>query len=84
MNWHLGNVLILKKSMVNFSPNVGDEELKGNILNFLGLSSTETRDCYLGLPSFVGRDKRRTFNGIRERVWRKLQMWRGNLVSIGG
>ena len=40
-----------QKSMVNFSPNV-DEELKGNILNFLGLSSTETHDWYLWFTFF--------------------------------
>ena len=36
---------------------------------------------YLGLPSFVGRGKKASFNYIKERVWRKLQGWEGKLLS---
>ena len=39
---------------------------------------------YLGLPSFVGRGKKASFNYIKERVWRKLQGWEGKLLSQAG
>ena len=39
---------------------------------------------YLGLPSFVGREKKASFNYIKERVWRKIQGWQGKLLSQAG
>ena len=36
---------------------------------------------YLGLPSLVGRNKKASFNYIKERVWRKLQGWEEQLLS---
>ena len=36
---------------------------------------------YLGLPSFVGKGKKASFNYIKERVWRKLQGWEEKLFS---
>ena len=39
---------------------------------------------YLGLPSFVGRNKKSSFNYIKERVWRKLQGWEEKLLSQAG
>ena len=38
-------------------------------------------DKYLGLPSLVGRDKKASFDYIKERVWRKLQRWEEKLLS---
>ena len=44
---------------------------------------TEIRhyEKYLGLPSLVGRNKKSSFNYIKEHVWRKLQGWGENLLS---
>ena len=39
---------------------------------------------YLGLPSFVGRGKKASFNYIKERVWRKIQGWEVKLLSQAG
>jgi hypothetical protein len=38
----------------------------------------------LGLPTLVGRNKRILFNGIMERVWKKLRGWKDNYFSFGG
>lgn len=33
----------------------------------------------------MGRDKRKAFSSIRERVWnKKLHTWKGKLLSVGG
>ena len=39
---------------------------------------------YLGLPTLVGRAKKRSFIYLKERVWKKLQGWKEKLLSIAG
>ena len=39
---------------------------------------------YLGLPSFVGKGKKASFNYIKERIWRKIEGWEGKLLSQAG
>ncbi|KAK2662388.1 hypothetical protein Ddye_000962 [Dipteronia dyeriana] len=39
---------------------------------------------YLGLPSLNCTKKRKLFNSIKERVWTKINGWKGKLLSIGG
>ena len=39
---------------------------------------------YLGLPALVGREKKRNFIYLKERVWKKLQGWKEKLLSITG
>ena len=41
-------------------------------------------DKYLGLPSFVGRQKKACFNHITERIWNKMQRWKERLLSQSG
>ena len=36
---------------------------------------------YLGLPSLVGRNKKASFNYIKERVWKKIQGWKEKFLS---
>ena len=36
---------------------------------------------YMGLPSFVGRKKKASFDYIKEKVWKKLQGWEEKLLS---
>ena len=39
---------------------------------------------YLGLPSLVGKNKKSTFNDIKEKLRRKLTGWKENLLSKAG
>lgn len=39
---------------------------------------------YLGLPSFIGRDRRGVFWSIQESLWNKLQGWRSKKLSKAG
>ena len=41
-------------------------------------------DNYLGLPTLIGRRKYETFAFLKERVWRKLQGWKGKLLFKAG
>ena len=66
-----GQRINFQKSSVTFSPNVG-EELRGAILNCLGLEAAQIHEKYLGLPSLVGRNKKKTFEAIKNKVWQKL------------
>ena len=50
----------------------------------LEISKIMQYEKYLGLPSLVGKDKKASFSYIKERVWRKLQVWEGRLLSQAG
>lgn len=41
-------------------------------------------DTYLGLPTLVGRSKFQTFSFLKDRVWKKIQGWKGQLLSKAG
>ena len=51
------------------------------IKNTLGVEEIRSYEKYLGLPSLVGKNKKASFNYIKERVWRKLQGWEEQLLS---
>ena len=41
-------------------------------------------ETYLGLPSMIGRSKYSSFMQLKERVWRKIQGWKGKLLFQAG
>ncbi|XP_070669162.1 DNA-directed RNA polymerase I subunit 2 [Malus domestica] len=49
--------------------------------NYLGVSRVEYRNRYLGLPIYVGKAKKVTFAYLKDRLWKKLNGWRGSLLS---
>ena len=50
----------------------------------LGVPKIIQYEKYLGLPSLIGRNKKASFNYIKERVWKKLQGWKEKLLSQAG
>lgn len=57
--------------------------VKAELQNCYGLSDHNiSHDKYLGLPSFVGKNKRATFNMVTDSVVRKLHLWRGKFFSM--
>ena len=48
------------------------------------MREVERFDSYLGLPTLVGRAKYQTFSFLKDKVWKKIQGWKGQLLSRAG
>ena len=66
-----------------FSSNTKSEK-KVEIMETLGVKEVERFKTYLGLPTLIGRAKYQTFSFLKDRVWKKLQGWKGLLLSRAG
>ncbi|KAK2645798.1 hypothetical protein Ddye_020993 [Dipteronia dyeriana] len=54
------------------------------LVEALSMNNVDHHDRYLGMPCMTGRSKRVLFEGIKERVWRKLQSLNTIFFSNGG
>ena len=72
-----------EKSSVFFSSNTSASQ-KQDILRVLGVQEVDRFDSYLGLPTLVGRTKYYTFSYLKDRIWKKLQGWKGKMLSRAG
>ena len=59
-------------------------EFRNQIKLALGVPEIIQYEEYLGLPLLVGRNKKTSFNYIKEWVWKKLQGWKEKLLSQAG
>ena len=50
----------------------------------LGVREVDRFDTYLGLPTLIGRSKYQTFSLLKDQVWKKIQGWKGQLLSKAG
>ncbi|KAL0006597.1 hypothetical protein SO802_008099 [Lithocarpus litseifolius] len=78
-----GQQLNRAKTSLFFSsntPNVTQEEIKQRF----GAQVIKQHKKYLGLPSLVGRKKRNTFNEIKEKLNKKLTVWKEKMLSKTG
>ena len=73
----------LEKSSAYFSSNTSDSQ-KGQILEALGVKEVDWFETYLGLPTLIGRAKYNTFSFLKDRIWKKLQGWKGMLLFRAG
>ena len=71
------------KTPIFFSKSTSEEE-KLLIKDTLGVVEIQNYEVYLGLPSLVGKNKKTSFNYIKEQDWRKLQGWKEKLLSQAG
>ena len=71
------------KTTLFFSRNT-PESVQQEIKVMLGVLAIKHYEKYLGLPSFVGRQKKACFNQIKERIWKKMQGWKERLLSQAG
>ena len=79
----LGQKINKDNTAIFFSKSTTDEA-KSSIKNLFQVQKVKFYEKYLGLPSFVGRGKKASFNYIKKKVWRKLQGWEGKLLSQAG
>ena len=71
------------KTTLFFSKNTSEAK-RDHIKQALGVPEIKQYEKYLGLPSFVRRRKKASFNFIKEKVWRKMQGWEEKLLSQAG
>lgn len=83
LDWYCaasGQAINLDKSCIFFSNNV-PKELKDEICDCLGIVGSENLGKYLGLPVLWGRSKCEALNFVKERMVKKLQGWKQNVLS---
>ncbi|CAL2238950.1 unnamed protein product [Prunus armeniaca] len=78
-----GQHVNFQKSAVCFSKNVhrGDQLM---LAQYLGIPCVDHHSHYLGLPMVLDKKKGASFNHLKERLWKKLQTWKGKLLSGAG
>ena len=78
-----GQAINMDKSSVYFSSNT-PELKRAWVKSTLGVKEVEKFESYLGLPTLFGRAKNQTFSFLKDRVWKKLQGWKGLMLSRAG
>lgn len=73
----------LAKSEVFYCKNVPLPQ-RNMISSTLGVTKDLGSGKYLGIPSLIGRSRRSVFGYIRDRVWKKIQIWNGKNLSRAG
>ncbi|CAN0839533.1 Transposon TX1 uncharacterized 149 kDa protein [Linum grandiflorum] len=75
-----GQYINYKKSGIMIIKNT-HHMLGDGISAILGISNPVDTGRYLGLPSCVGRNKRRIFKHFKDRIWKRIQIWRSRKMS---
>ena len=68
------------KTTLFFSRNTS-EETQQAIKALLGVPIIKNYEKYLGLLSFIGRQKKACFSQVKEKIWAKMQGWKEKLLS---
>ena len=79
----LGQQINRDKTTLFFSKSTSPQ-IQESIQVALRVLVVKQYEKYLGLPSFIGRKKKESFDNIKQRVWKKLQGWEGKLLSQVG
>ncbi|XP_074314882.1 uncharacterized protein LOC141651056 [Silene latifolia] len=78
-----GQLVNYNKTTVSFSKGTGAAR-RAQIAQWLGVRAVEEHDKYVGLPTVVGHSKHVIARVIRDKLCRKLQGWKGMLLSKAG
>ena len=79
----LGQQLNHTKTSLFFSRNT-PMDIQEIIKERFGAQVIKHHEKYLGLPSLVGRNKKNTFNSIKDKLRKKLVGWKEKLLSKAG
>ena len=78
-----GQKINLEKTDVSFSWGVVDTRRR-SLVGKLGVRLVTNHEKYLGVPAVVGRSKKALMKGLQEKLWKKLQGWKGMILSKPG
>jgi hypothetical protein len=78
-----GQEINLTKSEVFFSRNLS-RAAQEDLSKIMGVRHVLGTGNYLGLPSMIGRKKRDIFAYIKDRIWKRINSWRGRALSKAG
>ncbi|XP_062028661.1 uncharacterized protein LOC133744595 [Rosa rugosa] len=78
-----GQQINFSKSSIVFSKRVPEVD-KCAMTGFLGVSIEAKHEKYLGLPTYLGRNRTEPFAYIKENLSKKLAGWQGKLLSSAG
>ncbi|XP_074292350.1 uncharacterized protein LOC141619219 [Silene latifolia] len=78
-----GQLVNLDKTTISFSKGVPLTK-RSNLATRLGFVEVEEQSKYLGLPTVVGRSKKGLTDIIRDKLSKRLNGWRGKLLSRAG
>lgn len=75
-----GQRITLEKSELSFSSNL-PIVVRREISERLRVKEVAKHEKYLGLPTLIGRSKKAIFEGIKDRMWKKLNGWKEKLLA---
>ncbi|XP_019189974.1 PREDICTED: uncharacterized protein LOC109184427 [Ipomoea nil] len=75
-----GQALNYYKSSICYSKNTRDED-REEVANILGVVQAPNFGKYLGLPSFVGRNRKAVFSYIEDKIRQRIGSWNKKLLS---
>jgi hypothetical protein len=78
-----GQEINLSKSEVFFSRNLSLAAQR-DLSQIMGVRHVLGTGNYLGLPSMIGRKKKDVFAYIKDRIWKRINSWRGRALSRAG
>ncbi|XP_021761424.1 uncharacterized protein LOC110726278 [Chenopodium quinoa] len=78
-----GQKVNFDKTTVSFSKGVVQNR-RVELADNLGVRLVDVHDRYLVLSTVVGRSKKVITRGVKEKLWKKLQGWKGMVLSKAG
>ena len=74
-----GQMINKEKTTLFFNQNI-DAQTQDAIKEALNVLAIQHYEKYLGLPSFIGREKKACFTNVNEWIWVRMQGWKAKLL----